>query len=171
MNRKIIIVACLVAILVAVLAYVILSSPPSSPSTVLSVEPQTVQGTTGQNFTVNVSISNVTDLYSWQVELSWNPSLLNVTNVMEGPMLKSNGNITFFSPVVNNAAGNLSALCTRLYSFGSNVTGVNGNGTLMTAQFEVIGSGACDLNLYDTQLLDSNNAAISHTVQSGHFST
>ena len=170
MNRKIIIVACLVAILVVVLAYVILSSPPSSSSTMVSVEPQTVQGTTGQNFMINVSISNVNDLYSWQIALSWNPSLLNVTNVMEGPMLKSSGNITFFSPVVNNAAGNLSALCTRLYSFGSNVTGVRGNGTLMTVQFEVIGSGACALNLYDTQLLDSNNAAISHTVQSGHYS-
>ena len=168
MNRKIIIVACLVAILVVVLAYVILSSPPSS--TVLSVEPQTAQGTTGQNFTINVSISDVTDLYSWQIELSWNPSLLNVTNIMEGPLLKSSGNSTFFSPVINNAEGNLSVLCTRLYSFGSSVTGVSGNGTLMTVQFEVIRSGACDLNLYDTQLLDSHRNAINHTAQSGHFS-
>lgn len=167
MNRKIVIVACLLAILVVVLAYVILSSP---PSTALVVEPQSVQGTTGQDFTVNVSISNVADLYGWQIELSWNSSLLNVTNVIEGPMLKSSGNSTFFSPVVNNAAGNLSALCTRLLTFGSNVTGVSGHGTLMTVQFEVIGSGACDLNLYGTQLLDSNSRVISHTVQSGHFS-
>jgi hypothetical protein len=166
MNRKAIIVVCLLAILVVVLAYVILSIP---SSTVLFVEPKTVQGTTGQDFTVNVSISNVADLYGWQIELSWNSSLLNVTNVLEGPMLKSSGNSTFFSPVVNNDAGNLRALCTRLLSFGSNVTGVSGHGTLMTVQFEVIGSGACDLNLYGTQLLDSNSRAISHTVQSGHF--
>jgi hypothetical protein len=166
MNRKIVIVACLLAILVVVLAYVILSSP---TSTALVVEPQSVQGTTGQFFTVNVSISNVADLYGWQIELSWNSSLLNATNVTEGPMLKSSGNSTFFSPAVNNAAGNLSALCTRLLSFGSNATGVSGHGTLMTVQFEVIGSGACDLNLYGTQLLDSNTRAISHTVQSSHF--
>ncbi|MGA3193018.1 MAG: cohesin domain-containing protein [Candidatus Bathyarchaeia archaeon] len=166
MNRKIIIVACLLAILVAVLAFVILSS---HPSTALFVEPQTVQGTTGQNFMINVSISNVADLYGWQIALSWNSSLLNVTNVIEGPMLKSSGNSTFFSPVVNEAAGNLSALCTRLLSFGSNVTGVSGNGTLMTVEFEVIGSGTCNLNLYDTQLLNSNSTAISHTVQGGHF--
>jgi hypothetical protein len=167
MNRKIIIVVCLLAILVVVLAYVILSS--QTTATVLSVEPNTVQEVTGQDFTVNVSVSKVADLYAWQIALSWNPSLLNVTSVTEGPMLKSSGNSTFFSPVVNNAAGNLSALCTRVLSFGSSVTGVSGNGTLMTVQFEVIGSGACDLNLYDTQLLDSNSSAISHTVQGGHF--
>jgi hypothetical protein len=168
MNRKIIIVVCLIAILAVVLAYVILSS---RSSTVLSVEPNAVEEATGQNFTVNVSISNIADLYGWQLELSWNSSLLNVTSVTEGSMLKSSGNSTFFSPVVNNAAGNLSALCTRILSFGSSVTGVSGNGTLMMIQFEVVGSGACDLNLYDTQLFNSKDSAISHTVQNSHFST
>jgi hypothetical protein len=169
MNRKIIIVVCLLAILVVVLAYVILSS--QTRATVLSVEPKTVQEVTGQDFTVNVSVSKVADLYAWQIALSWNPSLLNVTSVTEGPMLKSSGNSTFFSPLVNNAAGNLSALCTRVLSFGSSVTGVSGDGTLMTVQFEVIGSGACDLNLYDTQLFNSKDSAISYTVQNSHFST
>jgi len=170
MNRKaIIIVVCLLVILVAVLAYVIVSSSPSS--TLLSVEPEAVQGTTGQDFTVNVSVSNVADLYGWQIDLGWNSSLLNVTDVTEGPMLKSSGNSTFFSPVVNNAAGNLSVLCTLLQSFGSNVTGVSGHGTLMTVQFEVVGSGACGLNLYNTELLDSKSRPISCTVQNGHFST
>jgi hypothetical protein len=154
-------------------AYVILSSSPPlpAPSTVLSVEPKTIQGATGQTFTVNVSISNVTDLYGWQLDFSWNPSLLNVTNIIEGPMLKSSSNSTYFSPKVNNAAGNLSALCTRSYSFGSNVTGVSGSGTLMTMQFKVISSGECELNLYDTQLANSTDGPINHTVQDGHFST
>jgi hypothetical protein len=168
MNRRAIIVACLVVILVVVVAYVILSS---TSSTVLFVEPKNVQEATGQDFTVNVSISNVADLYGWQLELGWNSSLLSVTNVTEGPMLKSSGNSTFFSPVVNKAAGNLSALCTRTMSFGSTVTGVSGHGTLMTVQFEVIGSGACDLNLYDTKLVDPNGTAIGHTVQDSHFNT
>jgi hypothetical protein len=170
MNRKIIIVVCLVAILVVILLLIRLNPPPRS-STVLSLEPKTVQSTIRQDFTVNVSISNVSDLYGWQLELSWNSSLLNVENIIEGPMLKSGGNSTFFSPVMNNGVGNLSALCTRRLSFGLNVTGESGNGTLMTIQFEVIGSGACDLNLYDTQLLDSNLREISHTVEDGHFST
>jgi hypothetical protein len=169
MKRRDIIAACLLAILMAlVLAYVILSSP---TSTVIYVDPNTVQGTVGQNFVVNVSISNVTDLYAWQLTLTWNPSLLSVTNVAEGPMLRSSGNSTYFSPNVNAASGNLSALCTRLKSLGSRVTGVSGDGTLMTVQFKVIASGSCDLSLYDTQLRDPNISPISHTVQDGHFST
>jgi hypothetical protein len=167
-NRRAIVVVCLLAILVVVVAYIILSSP---SSTVLFVEPKSVQGTTGQSFTVNVSISNVADLYGWQLELSWNSSVLNAKNVTEGPMLRSSGNSTFFSPELNNAAGNLSVVCTRLLTFGSTVTGVSGHGTLMTIQFEVIGSGACDLNLYDTKLIDSNERVISCTVQDGHFNT
>jgi hypothetical protein len=168
-NRRAIIAVCVLAILVgAVVAYVILSSP---SSTVLFVDPNTVQGTVGQSFEVNVSISNVADLYGWQLSLSWSASLLNVTNVMEGPMLRSSGNSTFFSPKVDAAAGNLSALCTRLLSLGSSVTGVSGDGTLMTVQFKVIASGSCDLVLYDTQLRDPNIKAINHTVQDGYFST
>jgi len=172
MKRRAIVSVCLLAIVVVLVAtYVILSS---LPSTVLSVEPRSVHEATGQTFAVNVSISNVADLYAWQLDFSWNSSLLTVTNITEGPMLRSSGNSTYFSPKLNNPAGNLSALCTRLHSLGSAVAGVSGSGTLMTIQFKVIASGECDLNLYGTQLSNSNSTnpgPISHTVQNGHFST
>jgi hypothetical protein len=169
MNRRAIIVVCLLAILLGIVVVYLISSSPSS--TVLLVEPNSVQETAEQNFAVNVSISNVVDLYGWQLTLSWNSSLLNVISVVEGPMLRSSGNSTFFSPKVNGASGNLSALCTRLQSLGSKVTGVSGDGTLMIIQFKVIASGSCDLSLHDTQLLNSGKRTISHTVQDGHFST
>lgn len=164
MNRRIVTVVCLLAILVAVLAFVILSSPPSSPSTALYVEPQTVQGTTGQYFTINVTISKVADLYGWEFKLGWNASLLDSVSVSEGPFLRSGGN-TFFTYYLNTTDEHLVVDC----SLEGQVPGVNGNGTLTTIQFRVIESGTCSLNLYDTQLLDSNATAISHTVHSGHF--
>lgn len=168
MNRKIIIVACLLAILVVVLAYVILSSP---PSTVLFVEPQTIQRTTGQNFTININISNVVDLYGWEFKLGWNASLLDSVSVDEGPFLSAHaralGGNTIFHNYLNTTDEHLVVDC----SLEGQVPGVNGNGTLATIQFQVRESGTCDLHLYDTQLLDSNGTAISHTVQSGHFNT
>jgi hypothetical protein len=168
MKRKIIIAAGLLAILAVVaLAFVILSSV---PSTVLYVDPQTVQGTISESFTVNISISKVTDLYGWEFKLSWNTSLLNVTNVSEGSMLRSNGN-TFFAPQLNSTAGHLIADCTLVTPIGSNVSGVSGDGMLLIVQFQVKGSGACDLNLYDTQLLDPNGQHISHMIHNGRFST
>lgn len=162
MNRKIIIVSFLIAILVIVLAYVILTSSPSS--TVLSVYPQTVQGIADQNFTINVTISNVADLFGWELKLGWNPSLLDVTNVTEGPFLRSTGQ-TFFSPQVNNTEGQLIADC----SLVGNISGASGQGTLMIVQFNVKESGTCDLNLHDTQLLNSSEQLITHTVHHGHF--
>jgi hypothetical protein len=169
MNRRIILVACLVAILVVVLAFVILSSPPSSPSTALFVEPQTVQEAIGQNFTINVTISNVVDLYGWEFKLGWNASLLDSVSVIEGPFLSTYahalGGNTFFTYFLNTTDEHLVVDC----SLEGQVPGVKGNGTLATIQFRVKEGGTCDLNLYDTQLLDSNDTAINHTVQSGHF--
>jgi hypothetical protein len=164
MNRKIIIVTGLLAILVAVLAFLIFTSPPSSPSTTLFVDPQAVQGTIDQNFTINVTISNVVNLYGWEFKLGWNASLLDSVSVSEGSFLKSGGN-TFFTYYLNTTDEHLVVDC----SLEGPVLGVNGNGTLTTIQFRVRESGTCNLNLYDTQLLDSNATAISHTVQSGHF--
>jgi hypothetical protein len=162
MNRKIIIVVSLLAILVIILAYIILTSPASS--TVLSVDPQTVQGVMGKNFTISISISNVSDLYGWELKLRWNSSLLDLTNIAEGPILRSKGS-TFFSPKVNSTEGHLIADCTLL----GDIPGFSGQGTLMTIQFYVKENGACDLNLYDTQLLNSMRQLITYTVHDGHF--
>lgn len=166
MNRKIVAVACLliILVLVAVVAYLIWSSP---PSTSLSVEPQTVQGTAGQNFTINVSISNVADLYGFEFKLGWNASLLEEVSVSEGPFLNMSDNNPFFSYSLNTTDEHVVVVCTR----EGEVPGVNGNGTLATIQFQVIQNGTCDLNLYDTQLLDSNDTAINHTVHIGHFNS
>jgi hypothetical protein len=101
MNRKIVTVVCLLAILVVVLAYVILSSP---PSTLLFVEPQTLQGTTGQNFTINITISHVSRLYGWEVKIGWNASVLDLVDVVEGSFLKNAG-LTFFTHVTNVTSG------------------------------------------------------------------
>jgi hypothetical protein len=163
MNRKIIIVTFLIAVLAIVLAYIVLTSTPSS--TILAVDPQTVQGTAGQNFTINISISNVADLFGWEFKLRWNPSILDVVNVTEGPFLRSR-NQTFFYPQVNSTDGHLKADCNMI----GNISGVSGQGTLMIIQFYVKGSGACDLNLYDTELLNSSEQLITHTVRDGHFS-
>jgi hypothetical protein len=164
MNRKVIIVACLLTILVVVaIAYVILSSP---SSTLLYVDPQTVHGTTSQNVTINISISNVADLYGWELKLGWNASLLNLVSVNEGLFLKSGG-ATFFTYHLNTTDEHLVVDCT----LEGNVPGVNGTGTLMMAQFQVIENGTCDLNLYDTQVFDSKGTAMSHLVHGGHFNS
>jgi len=50
----------------------------------------------GQTFQVNITINEVTNLWAWKVNFTWNPSVLNVTAVEEGPFLSSQASPTAF---------------------------------------------------------------------------
>jgi len=164
-NKNIIVISSLfISIVLAVtLAYTIMKG--STPLVVLHVEPQTIQGVIGQDFTININISNVIDLYGWSFKLSWNTTILEVVNVTEGTFLR-NGD-TFFVPKINNTAGYMLVDCTLL----GNVSGVSGNGTLAIIEFHAKEGGACDLNLYETMLINSDEQSIIHTIVNGYFSS
>jgi len=72
----------------------------SSTSALVYVDPEVSVGAVGQNFTININISNVTDLYGWEFKLGWNTTTLDVVEVYEGPFLKNVGD-TFFTYKVN----------------------------------------------------------------------
>lgn len=138
----------------------------SSSTTTIYVDPQTSVGATAQNFTVNINISNVTDLYGWEFKLGWNTTVLDVVEVYEGPFLKSTGD-TFFTYKVNSTAGYIIVDCTLL----GLVPGVSGNGTLATVKFYVKIADDSILDLYDTILIDSNEQTILHTTIDGYYYT
>jgi len=168
MKKKTIIisVSCL-AILAIALALIIffwvMNRP--TPSTVLYVDPQTVGRTIGQDFTIYINVSSVTDLFGWRLKLRWNTTILDAVTVTEGTFLRSHGNTFFYQTI--NETGYLVLDCTLL----GDVSGVNGSGVLATIQFHVKENGSCDLKLYDTMLLDSSSDLINHVVRDGRFST
>ena len=163
-KKTIVILTCLIiaAILIAYLAF----SAIMNNSTTLYVDPQIAKNAVGQDFNINISISSVADLYGWQLQLSWNKTMLDVVNVTEGPFLKSGANSPFFVQRINET-GSLLSFCT----LQGNVSGVSGSGVLATIQFHVTGSGECDLHLYGTILVSSSEQSIAHIVKSGKFST
>jgi len=138
----------------------------SSSTATIYVDPQTSTGTVGQNFTININISNVTDLYGWEFKLRWNSTLLDAKDVLEGSFLKQGGN-TFFTFKINNTEGYMIVDCTLL----GDVSGVSGNGTLATVKFYVEARGECALDLYDTKLVNSSEQSITHTTIDGNFRT
>lgn len=165
MNKKIIaFVACVAIILTVTLGYVIINKPDNR--TVLSVEPSTIRQNVSQNFSVNVSVLNVADLYGWQLKLTWNATILEAVEAVESTFLESGGN-TFFAPRINNSMGYVLLDCTLL----GNVSGVSGKGTLSTIQFYVKGPGQCDLIVSGTAMLNSSEKPIEHIVNTAHFST
>jgi len=128
------------------------------------VSPQNSSTTVGQDFAVNISVSNATDLYGWEFKLSWNNTILHLLNVTEGSFLKSVG-ATFFTHNLNATDQHIIVDCTRLVDLPE----VSGNGVLATVTFHVEQPGSCDLNLYDTALLNSFEQSINHTTENGHF--
>jgi hypothetical protein len=137
-----------------------------STSTLVYVDPEVSVGAVGQNFTININISNVTDLYGWEFKLGWNTTILNVIEVHEGPFLKNVAD-TFFTYKVNSTAGYIIADCTLL----GIVPGASGGGTLATIEFHVESKGDSVLDLFDTILINSNEQTIPHSAIDGYYYT
>jgi len=139
---------------------------PSSTPALVYVDPEVSVGAVGQNFTINVKISNVTDLYGWEFKLGWNTTILDFVEVYEGPFLKNVAD-TFFTFKVNSTAGYMIADCTLL----GMVPGASGEGTLATVTFYVKSKGDSVLDLFDTILIDSNEQMIPHSAIDGYYYT
>jgi len=60
----------------------------------ITVNPPLMDVTVNNSFTLNLSISNVVDLYLWVVTIEWNSTVLELLNYEEGPFLKQGGNTT-----------------------------------------------------------------------------
>jgi len=124
-------------------------------TTTVGVFPSSVTAILGQNFSININATGISDLYGWQFTLNWTARILNVVNASEGPFLKSGGS-TFFYYNSNASAGQVTVECTLL----GDVSGMSGSGVLATITFSVISSGQSSLNLYNAILLNSNEQAI-----------
>jgi hypothetical protein len=110
--------------------------------------------TIGETFTVNITISDVTDLYVWQAGMTFNPSVLECIGIAEGEFLKRAGVPTLWTPgSIDNTIG-------KIHYSACSITGpnpgVSGSGQLMSITFRVKGSGTSALHLTDVLLFDSN---------------
>jgi hypothetical protein len=116
------------------------------------------------SFAVRISISDVTQLSLWQINLTYNPSVLQAVAVREGPFLKSVPGIppypapgTTFATV--NGSGWIQAMSVlQSYDYG----GANGSGVLATFHFKAKaeGNSVLDYSLPQTYLLTWNGTVL-----------
>lgn len=114
-----------------------------------SVDPSGIDDSTiiaGETFSVNVSISNVEELFSFMFTMSFNNSLLNVTNLSVVPFLNEPTDV---EPRINNTLGFISLNVTSTAAEAA-----SGSGALANVTFKVLTVGACFLDLYDTSVDD-----------------
>jgi len=105
----------------------------STETTTVYIDPKNGHSSFGESYTINVSVTNVTNLYTWQLRLSFNPSILNCTEVSVPPDNIFGGLIFIPSPpIIDNVIGDISALC----AYATNEThGINGSGILCQIDF------------------------------------
>ncbi|HWX79440.1 MAG TPA: cohesin domain-containing protein [Steroidobacteraceae bacterium] len=131
---------------------------------VISIDPTTQTASTGNVVTVDVGISNVSDLYGYQFDLAFNPSILQAVSSSEGPFLATGGS-TFFIPGTNdNLGGTVFATANTLLTA---VSGVNGSGELAVFTFDAIGAGTSTLAIQNETLLNSSINVISDLTKTG----
>lgn len=148
----------------------------SYPEPTLSVDPASTVKSVDETFTIDIKVTDVNDLYGWEFQLSYDGTIINCTDVVEGSFLSSGGSTWFKNITLDNTAGSglVWFTCTLL----GDVSGVTGNGVLATLSFKVLAEGSCTLDLHDTKLVGYAYAVysrrtydITHTAADGAFST
>ena len=133
-------------------------------SATVAVSPPSITAGVGQEFSVDINISSVSDLYGWEFYFGWNSSLLSFVSVNEGSFLNSSGN-TYFSYFLNTTGEHVVVDCT----LEGEISGVSGDGTLATVMFNTTNVGECPLNLYNVDLRDDSDTEIPCQAVSGDF--
>jgi general secretion pathway protein D len=153
----------LILLVTFVAACVALSLPGTAfADTVLSVSsPATVSQ--GDTFTVDVDIAGVTDLFAYQLDLGFNPNVLQATGtITEGTFFQSGGG--FVPGGVDNTAG---AITFNANTLIGPISGLNGGGQLIVFEFMALAPGTSGLDLANIILLDSSLNEIAFTAADG----
>jgi hypothetical protein len=152
-----------------IIAAVLLASVFALPSfadsiPILSIDPVSSSGASGSNVTLDINISNVTDLDAFQFDLSFAPGTVAALSIAEGAFLSGAG-ATFFIPgTIDNVGGTVASTADTLLGPGP---GVDGSGTLAILTLTGLAPGTSAIDLSNVFLLDSNLNSIDASLQSG----
>jgi len=122
----------------------------ASEQPTVSVDPNANSAAPGEFFTLNVTVADLTaensqpvGLYGWQVNITFNPDILNVSAVAEGPFLEQAGSTWWLPPVLDNDNG-LIVMGDSLFPLPAQ--GAYGSGVLANITFQVENEGQTDFN-------------------------
>lgn len=133
----------------------------------ISVIPQTSFVLPEQDFNVSITVSNVNNLYTYQVYINFSSEILEVKDIFQGDFLSRGTFTTFWQPKWNNTEGLIQVWESMLRpdppSFGS--------GELFKVAFKAKKGGSSLLHLFETKLIDNFKAPIRHETKDGIVTT
>lgn len=139
-----------------------LASAPAAAGVVSISGPSTVGP--GSTFQLEVDASGFTDLYAYQFDVVYDPTLFKARNVVEGAFLSSAGTTFFDGGTVDDVAGTITFILGTLIGPGA---GASGAGVLAQLSFDAIGArqSAGAFRIDNLIALDSSLAGIDTNVR------
>ncbi len=132
----------------------------AATTTTITVDSSTQQfpsAKVGDTIQVNILINNVQGLWAWDLpDIMFNPAVLNITGITEGPFLKAAGQTMFLwtsSSALAFSQGDIPDTADTLMEY----TTASGSGVLATLSFKVLSLGTSQITFSQTTLLSSTN--------------
>ena len=116
----------------------------------------------GDVFRQMIEIQDVTDLAGWQMDIAFNPKVLEVVDISEGDFLKHDGGDTLFLSEQNS--GKIAIKQVRVGGIGVPMSGVSGSGVLVALRFRFVSFSEALLGLQNVRLSDSSGERLSYSV-------
>jgi len=140
--------------------------PTKAADTQMKVVPIINNALIGQEYTVFINVTDVTDLYAWEFQLTYNPLILDLTynNIVTGGL---NTPTTTFEDDANETSGKLWWAVSTTYNTTSGIS--YAEHAIFELHFKALATGTSSLTLSDTILSDSGANAITHTTVNGQI--
>src|ERR1017187_3316502 len=117
----------------------------------LSVFPPQSAVVIGQTVSLDVDVRSMSDLFAFQFDIAFDPTILQALSASEGDFLSVGGPTLFFPGEVDNVGGDITFTADTL----EGISGVSGSGVLVRLDFQAIGVGVSSVDLQNVILLDS----------------
>lgn len=129
----------IIVVLVSVLNHSVARAIP-----IMGITPSSTTVNLGDSFTLDVTVSNVTNLGAFQFVLDFDPLLISATSITAGGFLSGGGPASFVPGAINNISGELTFTSGSLF-FGS----VSGSGILASIAFDTLAVGTSVVSIDD----------------------
>lgn len=117
----------------------------------------------GETVVLDIRVADVTDLFTYQFSLSFDPTVLRASSTAGGDIFSGSTAVDLPGTIDNDAGMILLGFGTLIGS----IPGVSGNGSLGKITFQAVGGGNSAITFSDVQLLDSAINPIATTVGAG----
>lgn len=133
------------------LALALCLSVPAHAAPFLSMTPAPATVNSGEGFSIAVNVNDISDLYGYNLSLTYDPSKVAFLSVSEGDFMTS-VNTTFFIPGVDDGVGTVAFSGA---AFFGPIAGASGGGRLLDFTFKAIGGGIASFGFADLLFIDS----------------